>query len=115
MKNNLQIISSLLSLHGRSPAVRKAFDECRDRIHAMSLVHEKLHQSASMLPIDTASYLKSLIDALLRSTPFRTDATGGFLSPSAPSPRTDRSFSRSPMTASVSHPRWIFGTRRPSG
>lgn len=66
VKNNLQIVSSLLSLHGRDPATRKVFDDCRDRIRAMSLVHEKLHQSTSMVSIDAASYLKSLVDALFR-------------------------------------------------
>ncbi len=66
VKNNLQIISSLLSLHGRSPIIRKVFDECRDRIQAMSLVHEQLHQSSSMVSVDAASYLKRLVDTLLR-------------------------------------------------
>lgn len=58
-KNNLQLIASLLDL-GAGAGGAQALAECRERIHSISLVHEKLYQSGTFARIDFADYLRSL-------------------------------------------------------
>jgi len=63
VKNNMQTIVSLLRIHSRrsrSDRVRDVFDDCRDRINAMSLIHEALYQSRDLARIDFEVYLKKL-------------------------------------------------------
>jgi len=63
VKNNMQVIVSLLRLHSRrtqNEQVNQVFDECRDRINAMSLIHEALYESRNVSQIDFSSYLKKL-------------------------------------------------------
>jgi PAS domain S-box-containing protein len=70
VKNNLQVISSLLNLQTDSIAdasVRAVFAETRDRVRSMSLVHEKLYQSDDLTTIDFGEYLEKLCSYLLRS------------------------------------------------
>lgn len=65
VKNNLQIISSLLDLqsdHLDDPDVIRVFQESKNRIHSMSLVHENLYQSSDMARIDTEDYIRSVVD-----------------------------------------------------
>lgn len=74
VKNNLQIVSSLLRLQSRSlkaPETVAAFEESCARVQSMALVHEKLYQSNSLSDLDFATYAESLTDSLLRS--FGTD------------------------------------------
>ena len=69
VKNNLQIISSLLGLQADTiadEAVRGLFEESQRRIQAMSLVHQKLYDSEDLASIDTSTYLQSLIGDLAR-------------------------------------------------
>ena len=69
VKNNLQIISSLLGLQANTiadEAVRSLFEESQRRIQAMSLVHQKLYDSEDLASIDTSTYLQSLIGDLAR-------------------------------------------------
>jgi chemotaxis protein methyltransferase CheR len=69
VKNNLQIISSLLGLQADTiadEAVRGLFEESQRRIQAMSLVHERLHGSEDLSSIDTRTYLQNLIGELAR-------------------------------------------------
>ncbi len=76
VKNNMQVISSLLSLQSeRFPdaAVREAFRESRDRIKSMALVHEKLYQTKDLSRIDFSDYIKSLTSFLFRT--YQTDET----------------------------------------
>jgi two-component sensor histidine kinase len=63
VKNNMQVISSLLSFHsGRieDPAAVEMIKDSQQRIRSMALVHEKLYQSKDMSRIDFASYIQSL-------------------------------------------------------
>ena len=70
VKNNLQIISSLLNLqmpHIRDSQAVELFRESQNRVISMALIHEKLYQSESLAGIDVAGYIHSLADNLLRS------------------------------------------------
>ena len=63
VKNNLQIISSLLSLQSRDiqdEQALRSFQVSQDRIQAMALVHEKLYQSEDLARIDFGEYIKTL-------------------------------------------------------
>jgi PAS domain S-box-containing protein len=63
VKNNLQIISSLLYLQGSSlpdPVARQALRESQDRVHSIGLVHEQLYRSSSFRAIDFGEHLKEL-------------------------------------------------------
>jgi PAS domain S-box-containing protein len=70
VKNNLQVVSSLLRLQSRgmrSPETVAAFEESCARVHSMALVHEKLYQSQSLSELDFATYAESLTDSLLHA------------------------------------------------
>ncbi|MBU7045313.1 MAG: PAS domain S-box protein [Theionarchaea archaeon] len=70
VKNNMQIISSLLNLQSKCTEDRQlitAFKESQDRIRSMSLIHEKLYQSRDLARIDFDEYTRSLIDNLFHS------------------------------------------------
>jgi PAS domain S-box-containing protein len=70
VKNNLQIISSLLNLQSNQVAdVRtlQALVDSRTRVRSMALIHEKLYQSQNLTNIDFAEYVKSLSSDLFRS------------------------------------------------
>ncbi len=63
VKNNMQVISSLLSLQAatlKDEDSRRILKEGQLRIRAMALIHEKLYQASDFSRIDFASYLKSL-------------------------------------------------------
>ncbi len=67
VKNNMQIISSLLNLESTNPCHgedRDIFRDSQSRIKAMALIHEKLYQSADITDIDLQDYLESLVDSL---------------------------------------------------
>lgn len=64
VKNNMQVIYSLLNLQAKGmddKAVRAKFEESRDRVNSMALIHEKLYRSADLAHIDFKEYLKSLV------------------------------------------------------
>ncbi|MBI4286003.1 MAG: AAA family ATPase [Chloroflexi bacterium] len=70
VKNNLQIIHSMLNL--QLPFIRElgaldAFKESQNRIHSMALIHEKLYQSETLSRIDLAEYIENLADNLFLS------------------------------------------------
>ena len=67
VKNNLQIIISLNNLQLRQvddPQLKQFLNETKNRVRAMSLVHEKLYQSESLSHIDLAEYLRFLASQL---------------------------------------------------
>jgi PAS domain S-box-containing protein len=70
VKNNMQVISSLLNLQASrtaDPATKAILEESRQRVRSIAIIHEKLYNSANLANIDFAVYLKSLADELLRS------------------------------------------------
>lgn len=67
VKNNLQIICSLLHLQSsliKNAELLRQFKECETRIKTIALVHEKLHESTSLQFIHADEYLESLIGNL---------------------------------------------------
>ena len=70
VKNNLQVVSSLLSLQAQQlhdPALRSIFDDSRARVHSIALLHEKLYTSARLDSIDVGDYLRALVASLARA------------------------------------------------
>jgi len=69
VKNNMQVIISLLRHHGRriqSTEVDDVFRETQERIRAISLIHETLYQQKSLSRIDLRDYLSRLGNSLIR-------------------------------------------------
>jgi PAS domain S-box-containing protein len=63
VKNNMQIISSLLNLQGRNlkdQDTLKVIKDCQSRVRSMALVHEKLYMSQNFSQINFSDYVKSL-------------------------------------------------------
>ncbi|WP_031483510.1 histidine kinase dimerization/phosphoacceptor domain -containing protein [Maridesulfovibrio frigidus] len=70
VKNNLQIISSLLSLQSGYTDDVKASNllrDCQHRVRSMSMLHERLYRSEDLSRIDMREYARTLMDFLLRS------------------------------------------------
>jgi two-component sensor histidine kinase len=70
VKNNLQVISSLLDLQAqriKTPEIVAMFQESQHRIRTMALIHERLCQASEFSQINIAQYIQSLIDYLQRS------------------------------------------------
>ena len=70
VKNNLQVIKSLLRLQAhsvRDPALRELFRDSQNRVHAMALVHEQLYRAHDLDHIDFTAYLRELAASVLRS------------------------------------------------
>lgn len=70
VKNNLQVISSLLNLQSASikdPAVNQLFRECQVRITSIALLHETLHRSNDLSRIKMGDYIRTLTGHLFRS------------------------------------------------
>ncbi len=70
VKNNLQIVSSLLSLQSRymkEPDSVEIFKESQSRIKSMALIHEKLYQTGDLTRINLSEYANELVSDLFRS------------------------------------------------
>jgi PAS domain S-box-containing protein len=64
VKNNLQVISSLLSLQAgviKDPEALKVFQDSQSRVKAMALIHDRLYQSGNLAEINMQNYLQGLI------------------------------------------------------
>jgi two-component sensor histidine kinase len=70
VKNNMQVMSSLLSLQARTasnPETARMLEENQHRIQSMALLHEILYQSEDLASLDFSKYLLRMVDHLFRS------------------------------------------------
>jgi len=70
VKNNLQIVSSLLELQAfqlSDPTVRLLFNESQTRVRSMAMVHEKIYQSDDLSNINYRDYLEQFVAYLFES------------------------------------------------
>jgi len=77
VKNNLQLISSLLNLQSsriKDPAVAELFADSRNRVRSMALVHENLYRAGNFAKIPMANHIQALCAELTRAylSPGRT-------------------------------------------
>jgi PAS domain S-box-containing protein len=69
VKNNLQVISSLLNLQSsaiKDPKILAVLKESQDRVRSMALIHENLYRSSDISHLDVADYIKTLVSGLKR-------------------------------------------------
>lgn len=77
VKNNMQVITSLLSLQSKTIGDQQAFavfQDSQNRVKSMALIHETLYQSEDLSRIDFAEYLKKLVAHVSRSYRLRPEA-----------------------------------------
>ncbi|MEO9870542.1 tetratricopeptide repeat-containing sensor histidine kinase [Ekhidna sp.] len=70
VKNNLQVISSLLNLQAENLSTESALEALTDgqnRVKSMSLIHQRLYQENDLRGVDVNDYLKNLIPQLISS------------------------------------------------
>ncbi|MFT4601607.1 MAG: two-component sensor histidine kinase [Arenicella sp.] len=70
VKNNLQVITSLLRLQSREIKDQNTlvhFEDAINRVQAMALIHEKMYQSEELSRIDLEGYITDLVQELVRS------------------------------------------------
>jgi len=70
VKNNLQIVSSILSLQAskpNDPAVVATFIDCQNRIKSMAIIHEQLYDHGDLAQIATDDYVHIITESLRRS------------------------------------------------
>jgi len=70
VKNNLQIISSILKMQVRhidNGKLEGVFQECQDRIKAMAAVHSLLYKSQNFSEVNFGEYVREMADQLFRS------------------------------------------------
>jgi PAS domain S-box-containing protein len=77
VKNNMQVITSLLSLQAKTISDKKAltvFEDSQNRVKSMALIHETLYQSKDLSRINFAEYLQKLVAHVSRSYRLRPNA-----------------------------------------
>lgn len=70
VKNNLQVISSMLSLQTQyisDDRIQKVIDDCRSRINSMSLIHESLYKKTDGVEAPFSEYIMTLIPQLIET------------------------------------------------
>jgi two-component sensor histidine kinase len=70
VKNNLQVISSLLSLQTgkiQSPELQAFLRDTRNRVRAMALLHETLYRSGNLARVSVPDYVKSICEHVAQS------------------------------------------------
>lgn len=73
VKNNLQVVSSLLSLQARQlsdPGASAAIRDSRSRVEAMALLHQKLYQHEELRHVALRDYVRLLVDTILHTYGF---------------------------------------------
>jgi two-component sensor histidine kinase len=81
VKNNLQVITSLLNMQQRAladPAARAAMSDARQRINALALIYRALYQGPDLRRVDVRQFLEELVGQLSageggRPAPIRTE------------------------------------------
>ncbi|MDX9744089.1 MAG: histidine kinase dimerization/phosphoacceptor domain -containing protein, partial [Arcobacteraceae bacterium] len=68
VKNNLQIISSIVSLHSSKDDTSQALEDINNTISAIALAHDKLHQNSIHNTLELNNYISVLLDNLLSSS-----------------------------------------------
>ncbi len=64
VKNNFQVITSLLMLQSRhidDPHLRAVFQESVNRVHTMAMVHERLYQRGDLTTLEAGDYLRAIV------------------------------------------------------
>lgn len=75
VKNNLQVVSGLLSLQSNrleEGVAKDAMEEGRNRIQAMSMIHQRLYMDKDLATVDMADYLSNLSQSLATSFGYGT-------------------------------------------
>lgn len=70
VKNNLQVVSSLLSLQSRGlsdETAKTAMTESRNRVQSMALIHQNLYQDQDLMGVNTADYIEKLTTNLVQN------------------------------------------------
>ena len=68
VKNNLQVISSLLNIQADAiddPKLLAHFEDLRHRINSMALIHQKMYESKNLVNVDIKSYIEDLVSNLI--------------------------------------------------
>ena len=67
VKNNLQIILSLINLQSsdiKDPSIVSSLREIQNRVISMSLIHQSFYQSSNLTDVDFTAYIRKLVDNL---------------------------------------------------
>jgi PAS domain S-box-containing protein len=70
VKNNLQVISSLLGLNAnrvQEPEFREIVEDMRRRVQSLSLIHDRLYRSHDLAAVQAGDYFQDLVDGLVGS------------------------------------------------
>jgi two-component sensor histidine kinase len=70
VKNNLQVISSLLSLRAgaiEDPVALRSFEDTRAQVQSMALIHERLYESEDLARLDAGAYVRALAENVFSS------------------------------------------------
>jgi two-component sensor histidine kinase len=81
VKNNLQIVMSLLRMQANkiaSPETREHFNDAINRVLTMSLIHQKLYENENLSAVDFTEYVESLASDVLRSSRVQRDIDTAF-------------------------------------
>jgi PAS domain S-box-containing protein len=71
VKNNLQIVSSLLNLKADAvtdPVMLQVFEDCRTRVHSLAILHEHLYASGDLSNVPFSAYVRTLVEQLRQSS-----------------------------------------------